>query len=510
VTDNPGHTWFVGNEPENPCRLATSFSGDYVQRYYKMYHFIKDVDPTARVGIGGVVLPSQIRRDWLDNVLNSYQSRYGEPMPIDIWNVHDLLLSECPGSCGCQDPNPYPSLCCSGGYVPREFWPRKGEYYSQADQARFDEFQRLLVEFRQWMKDRGFRDKELIVTEMGVLAPTVQGGCPWCFSHETINQFMYDAFEWMHTARDTETGMPADGYRLVQRWTWYSLDDRNFNGSLLDRSWRLTDFGLNFANYLARFLPRAPTTIFFQKGWTGYNDNGDTSISPTAARPGMNIMAVGADGQTRGLLQFDLTVLPTDVEVISATLSLRTASHSNVGDMTVGCYGVLRPWETASATWANATSGTTWEVPGCAGESDHESTPVDSQVIRADQITYQWDVTRLAQGWVADPASNHGLLLLGQAAGSGTWSFYSSDQPEQSPYWMHRYRPKLELVVQAPLQAATETPTATPTSTETPTPTASVSPTDTPTASVTVTVTPTGTPTGPAVFATYLPVIRKP
>ena len=98
ITETPGHLWFIGNEPENPCRFGTH-SGEYAQRYHKLYYFIKERDPTAQVGIGGVVVPSQARRDWLERVMDHYKGRYGEPMPVDVWNIHNLLLSECPGSC---------------------------------------------------------------------------------------------------------------------------------------------------------------------------------------------------------------------------------------------------------------------------------------------------------------------------------------------------------------------------------------------------------------------------
>jgi hypothetical protein len=537
VADNPGHLWFIGNEPENPCRFG-SHSGEYVQRYHKLYTFIKALDATAQVGIGGVVLPSQIRRAWLENVLTAYQNRYGQPMPIDVWNVHNLLLSECPGPCRPTDPNPCdPSLRCSGGYVPQELWCQKGLYYSQADQARVDEFTRLLVEFRQWMKDQGFQDKPLIVTEMGVLAQTTEGSCPGCYSHVDINQFMYETFQYMMETKDPNIGYPLDGYRLVQRWTWYALAPTlNFNGYLFDEQSIITDFGLNFANYTARFLPSAPTTIFFQRGWTGYIENGDTTLSEFQTGDTWSIkdtLHISADGAKKALLKFDLSVLPSNVEVISATLSLRSATHQNVGNMTVRGYGVKRAWDVNQASWTNATQGTAWEMPGCSGPSDREMVPAASVLVTADNTTYTWDVTRLARQWVANPSANYGMLLEGEAAGSGYWAFRSSEVPEQPPYWLHRYRPKLELLVELPEPTPTPTLTASPTATATDTATPTITPSITPTPSATHTPglvdtltptptstatgtrlpTPTGTltptQTGTASHKIYLPVLTK-
>jgi hypothetical protein len=509
VGENPGHLWFVGNEPDNPCRFGTH-SGEYVQRYHKLYEFIKERDPTAQVGIGGVVIPSEIRRTWLERVLAAYQGRYGEPMPIDVWSVHDLLLSECPGECGCPPGGPCEELCCSGGYVPRELWCQKGLYYSLADQTRSDEFIRLLVEFRQWMKDQGLQDKPLIVTEMGVLPWSYEGGCPGCYPHDEINRFMFETFDFMMNTRDPQIGYPADDYRLVQRWTWYSLDDWGRNGILLDTQFQPTDFGLNFANYIARFLPASPTTIFFQRGWTGYTEDCDTTLRPSESSPRGDRIWVSENGNQRGLLQFDVSILPTNVEVISATLRLFAASCSDPAGVMVNAYGIKRPWVISEATWLNATAGTAWEVPGCGGETDREMAPTSSVNVTSGDTYYTLDMTALARRWVADPSTNHGLLLQASLDGSAYCTFTSSDQTEDPPYWKHRQRPKLELVVRLPEAAATATPTPTVTATEVTTPTATATPTTSATGTPTELATPTATSTaGAPAYQLYLPVLLR-
>ncbi len=492
VAEAPGHLWLIGNEPENPCRFGTH-SSEYVRRYRKFYYFIKERDPTAQVGIGGVVLPSAIRRRWLEKVLDDYRATYGEPMPIDVWNIHNLLLSECPGECGCPDGSPYQELCCSGGYVPRELWPQRGWYFPQSDQARVDIFKQLIWEFRRWMATREeAQNKPLIITEMGVFAPKTDGGGD--FPHDRINQFMYETFDFMMNTTDPEVGYAEDGYRLVQRWTWYKLKkDNPLNGYLFNRDGSISDFGLNFANYTAQFLPQTPTTIFFQKGWTGYNQDGDTTLRPRESSPNGNSLWISADGSQKALLKFDVSLLPADVEVVSATLSLVPNYRQGVGDMTVNCYGLERPWDVGTATWTNATDTTRWEGEGASGPGDRGEL-VASALVVAERETYTWDVTELARQWVADPSMNHGVVLEGSAAGSGYWTFVSSNQPENPPYGFHRLRPKLELVVQLREEPVTPTPTATPSATETP--------------QVTETATATSTPTV-STHRLYLPIIRK-
>jgi hypothetical protein len=338
------------------------------------------------------------------------------------------------------------------------------------------------------------QNKPLIITEMGVFAGVFDDSFP----HERINQFMAKAFDFMLNATDPTVGCPEDGYRLVQRWTWYSLNDANFNGYLYTNQGQLTDFGLNMANYNARFLAHSPTTIFFQRGWSGYTANGDTSITPREARPNGNRLWVSADGTQQALLQFDLTLLPRNVEVVSATLSLVASFRQGTGDMTVECYGIRRPWEVSQANWISATQSTAWQSPGCAGPLDREQTPSASAIVTT-AATYNWDVTDLARQWVADPRQNHGVLLRAAGAGTDYWTFVASEQAEDR-HENYRKRPKLQLVVRLSEVAPTPTATssATPEGTATPTPEGTASPTGTPTSTGTATATASPTPTASA------------
>ncbi len=486
IVANPGHTWLIGNEPENPCRGNRS-SFEYAEIYHELFTFIKSVDSTATVGIGGVVLPSEMRRRWLDRVLTNYQNHYGLPMPIEVWTVHDLLLSESAGPCVDTGPNPcYPKKAQSGGYVPREFWCEDGNLYDEREQVDFAEFQRLLIEFRQWMKARGFRETPLYVTEMGVLAPIVEKP-EGPFPEEWIFQFMHDIFEWLRTATDPEIGYPADGDRLVQRWVWFSLERSEFNGALFDEwTYQITDLGVNFGNYLARFLPNPQNHIFFSKGWSGYAQDTDVWISPREARPHAYTAEMMGDGSGRVLLNFDLSMLPRNVEVISATLTMFTAGGQATAETAVHAYEVNRPWDLALATWTQASDGVPWEAPGCDGVNDRDAVPLDSVTIGGAQAAHSWNITSAARRWVGDPATNHGLLLVAESDSATNWWFYLADQPEQPPYDMFRYRPRLDLNVQlALLPTPTPGPSATPTATRTRTPTLTARYSATPTATAT-------------------------
>ena len=207
---NPGVVWMVGNEPD--CIWQGNSTPDqYARVYHQVYHALKAADPTSRVTIGGIVQATPLRLQWLDALLERYHARYGQPFPADLWNIHAHILREERGSWGCEIP---PGIDASAGML-----------WEIEDHDRRDLFAGQIVRFRQWMRDRGQRDKELIVSEYGILMPDSYG-----FDAERVRAFMLYTFDYFMTAVDAELGYPADGNRLVQRWAWYSLNDRRFEG----------------------------------------------------------------------------------------------------------------------------------------------------------------------------------------------------------------------------------------------------------------------------------------
>lgn len=222
IAANPGALWLIGNEPD--CIYQNNVLPQaYAQAYHDAYTFIKGNDPTARVSAGGIVQPTPLRMQYLDIVLNTYSSLYGEPLPTDAWNIHTYILRE--ASC-----TAYPDSCW-GAEIPPGVTADHGMLYEIEDTDRLDIFQERLVQFRQWMRDRGYRDKPLIISEYGTLMPHSYEG----WSEERARDFMYGTFDFLLTESDPDLGFPADENRLVQRWLWYSLDDSiNYGGALFD------------------------------------------------------------------------------------------------------------------------------------------------------------------------------------------------------------------------------------------------------------------------------------
>jgi len=256
VSGNPGSLWIIGNEPEAKYNQGKRTPEEYAEIYHDMYTRIKGLDPTSWIAVGGVVQPTPLRLQWLDQVLQEYRDSYGEEMPVDVWNIHTQILQEKAGTP--QDPTPW------GAEVPVGLPHQDGMLYSIEENANPVLFRQLVLSFRQWMKDRGFQEKPLIISEYGVLMPSdILADGDVGEGDRMVMRFMRKTFDFLVSATDMETGCPQDGFRLVQQWLWYSLNDRpfdgqrlGFNGSLfshLDPSvW--TPFGAVFREYMHAIL----------------------------------------------------------------------------------------------------------------------------------------------------------------------------------------------------------------------------------------------------------------
>lgn len=212
---NQGAVWLIGNEPD--VRWQDNVTpARYAELYHELYSLLKAADPTAQVAIGGITQPTPLRLQYLDTVLAAYRDSYREDMPVDVWNIHNFILREERDSWGVDIP---PGLTTD-----------KGILFEINDHDDLDVFKAQIIAFRQWMAAHGQQNKPLIISEYGILMPEDYG-----FPVERVQRFMTGSYDFMLTATDEALGYPADGYRLVQRWAWYSLsDDRYPTGNLID------------------------------------------------------------------------------------------------------------------------------------------------------------------------------------------------------------------------------------------------------------------------------------
>jgi len=266
VAANRGTLWIVGNEPEAVYKQGNRTPEEYAEIYHDVYHIIKDLDPTAWIAIGGVIEPTPLRLQWLDLVLDEYEARFGHPMPVDVWNIHVQILREKGPFEGCGD--------CWGAGVPVGLDVREGRLYELVDCADPGIFRQLVVEFRQWMKVKGFQDKALIISEYGVLQPStyIAPDEEESTGDQLLITFMRESFSFLLNEKNPELGYPADENRLVQQWLWFSLN-APVNGHLFSSEdpTEITKFGSTFRDYVHVLLglPRVVLPIITN----GYHSN---------------------------------------------------------------------------------------------------------------------------------------------------------------------------------------------------------------------------------------------
>lgn len=155
----------------------------------------------------------------------------------------------------------------------------------------------------------------------------------------------------------------------------------------------------------------------------------------------------------RGWVQFNISSIPSDVWIISATLRLRLwhkttpDSTQNMGDPTgriYGAYRLLQPWGEMTVNWVNQPSYT---------DTDHATSPVPAEQggWYGPFIWMDWDVTAIMNVWRSN-SSNYGLLVRDTQENATTFystQFFTHDQVPNSTYY-----PRLLVTYVSPLAVA--------------------------------------------------------
>jgi hypothetical protein len=230
LAQNPGETWLVGNEIEvdNPSTGDGTYPWDYARVYHQAYHYIKERDPSAQVGIGGMSMATPGRLQYLDFAWDTYLQTYGVPMPVDVWNIHLYILNESKHFGNLQGDGKValgtdPAIAKKAPNGPASVECPKEEVYCRAEHDSIEIFAAQLRDLRAWMKNHGQQNKPLIITEFSQLfqpGNTDEFGEGWPPSR--VIDYMQATLEFLENEKDPAIGYPADEYRLVQQWMWYS------------------------------------------------------------------------------------------------------------------------------------------------------------------------------------------------------------------------------------------------------------------------------------------------
>ncbi|RZB19448.1 DNRLRE domain-containing protein [Streptomyces sp. F001] len=166
-------------------------------------------------------------------------------------------------------------------------------------------------------------------------------------------------------------------------------------------------------------LPKAGrTTVVLQAGQS------DTTLSSTESATGHDTLtdagvahpwlSVGNNsatyGNTRAVLKFPtVSEIPSNARVLEAQLNMwgfQTTTDSS--GAIYEAHGLTRDFDEATASWTKAGSTTSWSTPG--GDMDAAVSDTVGTVTN-DPARQFWYVTSLAQNWISNPSSNHGLAV---------------------------------------------------------------------------------------------------
>lgn len=336
AANQPGMLWLIGNEIER--RDWSTGAQDeitpelYATAFHEIQAAIKTADPTARIGVGGLIQATPLRLEYLDRVWASHLSQYGYSMgdDIDVWNIHGFVLREIRGEWGADIP--------AGLNVTNGFLSQSGLAYQDYVNAHYDMnyFREFIEAFRTWMAAHGERNKPLINSEYGpLLKPNTTA---------QMTGFLAATFDYMLTEMDAAIGFPADENRLIQQSVWYSVNDDVTNQP-------------HFAGALFNSTTHQLTAA--GAAWQTYASN---PAKPVASEPQINLRVV------------NLKTDPNPIFVPEGgtghtTLKVDIANSGNVKS-TTGNNIIVKAWDGPPNNPGSQQIGSTQvlpDIPGCGG-----------------------------------------------------------------------------------------------------------------------------------------------
>ncbi|MEV0594882.1 DNRLRE domain-containing protein [Nonomuraea cavernae] len=134
----------------------------------------------------------------------------------------------------------------------------------------------------------------------------------------------------------------------------------------------------------------------------------DTNLDRLTGQPWLSVGNNSAThATTRALLKFPDLGIPSSARVLDAEVKLWTAGVTGSADATWELRGLSRDFTESTATWSRAAQGTAWTTPG----GDHTAVAGSATGFTNDPRRRNVKATSLVAQWVANPATNRGMLL---------------------------------------------------------------------------------------------------
>jgi len=159
--------------------------------------------------------------------------------------------------------------------------------------------------------------------------------------------------------------------------------------------------------------------VTLQDGLNGYA--GTTDDWMTADYPTTNY-GTGTNGhlqyntQDRQVHQFNLSSIPSNATITSATLSIYVYQVSG-GTPNINCYRILKQWDEMQVTYNNRLTGTAWGTPGLLSGTDYAATAIATSGNISAAGWANFTVTSTVQSWVNGSQTNYGVMYKLSSAG---------------------------------------------------------------------------------------------
>jgi hypothetical protein len=147
----------------------------------------------------------------------------------------------------------------------------------------------------------------------------------------------------------------------------------------------------------------------------------------------------GASTVRRMLIKFDLTDLPANAAIISATLSLYCIADESNNARTCRVYRVKRDWSEAQATWTIWKTSNNWSTAGGFHANDCEQTDIGTRAFSATETLNEFKAFTLTPTTKADLDLGNGWLIKMDTESDDAYQFTTREGTAAN-------RPKLVIV----------------------------------------------------------------
>jgi PKD repeat protein len=144
------------------------------------------------------------------------------------------------------------------------------------------------------------------------------------------------------------------------------------------------------------------------------------------------------------VLGWDISSIPSNATVVTADIQLEV---TDISSGPYECYSLLAGWVQTQVTWNSASSGVPWTAPGAPSASDRGTQvacTISAPSMSSLTVNLTADGLSLVESWIADPNSNHGLIIAGPTTSDGA-GFHSSESATAMA------RPKLNITYSVPV-----------------------------------------------------------